>query len=307
MRLIDVFCRIIVPQKLHTMHKYKYLNNEDAHKKDVAYNAKNIATKYIFQRSSLDIFYLVCDTIDEFYAYYSAKRPCSRMYNEVINDGFSAQKFKLDIDGRIGANEMKYVLKVMRRIFRKLTRVKPEILVYDISTSHHIIVANICFPSAACCEMLANAICEKVFKRYPTESSLIDTTVYKKVQMFRIEGSTKYGQRRWKYATGFKELSSLEIFKKGIVSYVDECYHVEKDRVIDVMLDTDVYQPIEHEFKRKNGAKVIPRGFVVRKKMDDLIVLDRITSSFCDICKRVHDSENAYIIGSTFFCRRADN
>lgn len=301
--------RQTLSRKPNTMRKYKYLNNEDAHKADVAYNVKGITNKYVFQRSSLDICYFVCDTIEEFYAYYSTKRPCSRMHNEVINDEFSPQKFKLDIDGRIGNNEMEYVLKVMRRIFRKLTKVcKPDMLVYDISTSHHIIVSNICFPSATCCEMLANAICEKVSKRYPVVSSLIDTTVYKGVQMFRIEGSTKYGQRRWKYLANTKELSPLDIFKKGIVSYIDECHHVDLDRVVDVMLDIGVYEPTEHESERNNtgiNEKIIPKEFIVRKKMDNLIILDRIAPSYCTICKRVHDNDGAYIGGRTFFCRRA--
>lgn len=286
------------------MRRYKYLNNDNAYKGDVAYNSKGIANKYVFQHSSLDICYLVCDTIDEFYKYYSAKRPCSRMHFEVINDEFSSQKFKLDIDGRIGTDEMEYVLKIIRKIFRKLTKHKPEILVYDISTSHHIIVANLSF-SATSCEMLANTVCEKVSKKYPIVASLIDIMVYKKVQMFRVEGSTKYGQRRWKYVTGFKELSSLKDFKKGIISYVDECYHIDEEKVVDVMLDIGVYYSTEYNYKKKS-CKTIPYGFVVRKTLNNLVVLDRIASSFCDICKRVHHNENAYIVGQRFYCRRAN-
>ena len=288
------------------MRKYKYLNNDDAYRRDVAYRSKGIANKYVFQQSSLDIYYLVCDTVDEFFKYYSAKRPCSRMYFEVINDEFSPQKFKLDIDGYIGTTEMKYVLKIIRKILRKLVKEKPEILVYDISTSHHIVVANLSF-SATSCEMLANAVCEKVSKRYPTVASLIDTVVYKKLQMFRVEGSTKYAQHRWKYLANTKELSSLEDFKKGIISYVDECYHVEEEKVVDVMLDIGTYYPAGRDPERKKSSNrgVIPREFVVRKTMGNLIVLDRIFPSFCNICKRVHDNDGAYIVGQRFFCRRA--
>lgn len=290
------------------MRRYKYLNNEDAPKRDVAYNTKGIATKYVFQRSSLDIYYLVCDTVDEFYTHYSTKKPCSRMYFEVINDEFTTQKFKLDIDGLIGTVEMEYVLKVMRRVFRKLTKVhKPEILVYDISTSHHVVVSNLSF-TAASCEMLANAIQDKVSKKHPDVALLIDNAVYKKLQMFRVEGSTKYAQRRWKYITGCKEVSSLETFKKGIISYVDECHHVDEERVIDVMLDIGTYYPMEYESNRKKNSngRTIPREFTVRKTIGNLIVLERIASSFCNICKRVHDSDGAYIVGQRFFCRRAN-
>ncbi|KFH61800.1 hypothetical protein MVEG_12383 [Podila verticillata NRRL 6337] len=185
--LIDVFYRELMCQPRYTMRRYKYLNNDSAPQRDVAYNSKGIANKYVFQRSSLDICYFVCDTVDEFYDHYSKKTPCSRMYFEVINDEFSTQKFKLDIDGRVGNEEMEYILKVMRRIFRKLTTRKPEILVYDISTSYHVVVANLSF-SATSCEMLANAIYEKVSKKYPLEASLIDTVVYKRCRCFVLKG-----------------------------------------------------------------------------------------------------------------------
>lgn len=287
-----------------SMRKYKYLTNEDAHPRDVAYKAKDIASKYIFQQSSLDIFYLVCDTVEEFYKHYSRKEPHSRMYNEVIK---GTQKFKLDIDGRIDANTMKYVLKTIRKLFRKLTKkCKPEIFVYDISTSHHIIVTNICFQSASSCEMLANAIFEKVSKKFPIAASLIDVGVYKRIQMFRIEGSTKYKQRRWKYLEDEKTLSPLEVFKKGIVTFVDDCYLIDADKVVDVMLEMDVYKPNDN-WKMdmpKSFEKRIPTGFIVRKVKGSLTILDRIASSYCSVCNTVHDRENAYMVGGKFFCFR---
>lgn len=287
-----------------SMRKYKYLNNDNAHPRDVAYKAKDVVGKYIFQRSSLDIFYLVCDTVEEFYRHYSRKEPHSRMYNEVIN---GTQKFKLDIDGRIDTNAMEYVLRTIRKLFRKLTKkCKPEILVYNISTSHHIIVANICFPSAMCCEMLATAISEKVSKKFPTAASLMDIGVYKQIQMFRVEGSTKYKQRRWKYLEDTTELSSLETFKKGIVTFVDDCYFIDAERVIDTMLDMGIYKPDTSRERKmvKESEKRIPKEFTIRKTLKNLTVLDRIASSLCPICKRVHDRENAYMVGGKLFCFR---
>lgn len=294
----------MVCSRRQTMRRYKYLNNRNAPKRDVAYNSKDIANKYVFQRSSLEISYMVCDTVDEFFVHYSRKTPCSRMYFEVINDEFRPQKFKLDIDGRINTNEMEYVLKVVQRIIRKLTKVcKPDILVYDIATSHHVVITNLCF-SATSCEMLANAIKHKLYKKYPDVSSLIDTVVYKKVQMFRVEGSTKYKQRRWKYLCGSKELSSLDVFKKGIISFIEECYHVQEDKVVDIMQDMGIYQPVEYFRKETKNIQTIPKEFVVRKVIGKLVVLDRVMPSYCHMCRRVHDNENAYMVGQRFFCRR---
>lgn len=293
---------IVMSSHFLTMRKYKYLNKEKVHKSEVAYGLRGIAEKYVFQRSSTDICYFVCDTIEEFYAHYSKKNPSSRTYFEVINDNFSMQKFKIDVDGKIGVDEMKYLLRIMRRLFRHLTKIKPEVLVYDISTSHHIVVANLCF-TAACCEIIAGIIREKILKRYPIVASLIDTSVYKKVQMFRIEGSTKYAQRRWKYLTGTKNLSALEIFKKGIISYVEDCYYIDEDKVIDIALDIGVY---EHAVKKdsRHIKCVIPREFVVREVKGNLTILDRITPSYCNCCDRVHNKDGAYLVGKKFYCRR---
>lgn len=247
---------------------------------------------------------MVCDTVEEFYKYYSAMKPCSRMFNEVINCEWHAQKFKLDIDGRINNIELQYVIKVIRRIFRKLTKVcKPDILVYDISTSYHIIVTNICFSTSSCCEMIANAISDMVERKYPIVSSLIDVGVYKKVQMFRVEASTKYGQTRWKYVSGMGDLSPLDMFKKGIITYTDECHTLDADIVVDVIVDMGIYT---HETTRHKKSRVVnvPKEFVVRKIVNNMTVLNRIYPSHCDTCMRVHENENAYMIGNKLYCGR---
>lgn len=286
------------------MRKYQYLNNEDARRKEVAYRSKGISEKYVFQKSSIDIFYLVCNSIEEFYAYYSAKRSHSRMYNEVINDEFGPRKFVLDIDGRIKENEMKYVLSTIKKFFCKLTNRKPDILLYDISTSHHIVVNNLCF-NASSSEIIAGVISEKVSERYSTVASLMDLGVYKKVQMFRIEGSTKYKQRRWKYLNGTNELSSMDDFKRGLISYTEDCYYIDSDRVVDLSIDLGVYQLVNREDIPKKRSAIIPDGFVIRKTMGNLVVLDRVSPSYCEICKRIHDHDGAYIAHGKFYCRRA--
>jgi len=267
--------------------------------------SKDVHDKYVFQKSSVDIFYLVCDSVEEFYKYYSDKKPQSRTYNEVVNNKFGPRKFILDIDGRITDGEMEYVIRSIKRILYKLTKHKPNILVYDISTSHHIVVGNMCFDASGC-GMLANIISERISKRYPKVSDLIDLGVYKEIQMFRIEGSTKYTQRRWKYLFGSKELSSLDNFKQGLLSYTDNCYYIDSDRVVDLALELDVYQlgDIQNKLDTKKKIVSIPDGFAIRKTMDNLIILDRICPSYCKICRRVHDSDGAYIAYGKFYCRR---
>jgi hypothetical protein len=97
----------------------------------------------------------------------------------------------------------------------------------------------------------------------------------------------------------------LEDFKKGIISYVDDCHPIDHERVVDVMLDIGTYYHGEYNHENKKGNKIIPKEFMIRKRMGNLVVLDRIYPSYCDVCKRVHESENAYVVGKYFYCRRA--
>jgi hypothetical protein len=177
-------------------------------------------------------------------------------------------------------------------------------MVYDISTSYHIIVTNICFLTSSCCEMIANAISDKIMRKYPMVSSLIDTGVYKHVQMFRIEASTKYKQSRWKYISGMDDISPLDMFKKGIITHTDDCHLIDTDVVVDVMTDIGIYTHHEHSYQRASASKPIPKEFTVRKIIGNMVILDRIRPSFCDTCVRVHDHENAYMIGGKLYCRR---
>ncbi|ORX52869.1 hypothetical protein DM01DRAFT_1336655 [Hesseltinella vesiculosa] len=126
--------------------------------------------------------------------------------------------------------------------------------------------------------------------------------------MFRIEGSTKYGQSRWKYVQGHGDISDISTFCKGLIGYTNGCKMVDTDAIVDYAIGSRIYKPIldMHQDDRPSDMPSldIPKDFRIRYVQGSMTVLDRIRPGYCNMCARVHDNENAYMIGNRFFCRR---
>jgi hypothetical protein len=251
----------------------------------------------IVQRKKRSIDYLTWDTMEEFYAHYHRLHPSQRIYNEVIQNGH--QKFRLDIDDR--TDNIDDVIDAVKNVFYRITNVKIKIRVYDIKKSYHIVISNVMFENSGCCHMVANLVLDLL-----PPNSCIDIGVYKTIQMFRMEGSTKYLQARWKYRIGKQSLSSISKFQESVISYTNGCKMVNTDRLVEFALESGVYKMYYNTFNGNNSiiTPVIPDEFVIREVKGHMTVLDRIRPSYCNTCHRIHESENAYLIGSKLYCRR---
>jgi hypothetical protein len=235
---------------------------------------------YIVQKTEgLSRFYLKFDSCYSFFYWYQEIREKQRTFNEVIFSG--KQKFKIDIDEY--PDDIDRILDCIKDILFELGISNPNLIVYDIETSYHIVLSNYFFTSNIHCRYLADKISTKVN---------IDTVVYKKVQHFRVEESTKYGELRWKRRLGKKfDISS---FTQGVISNIVDCEHA----------DINIFPMPKKVSGGSNFDGTVPSGFIIRKRIGNMIVLNRTSSSYCELCRRVHDNENAFIVGSKFYCRR---
>ena len=144
-------------------------------------------------------------SVERFERWYATLDAHDRTINEVImsND----RKLLLDIDSPQDQNKYywhmynfeMHISSRIRYVFSMLDIAEPDIIVYDIcddnKLSYHIVVCNFVFSAATC-----HALCCLISYGQIWEP-LVDKAVYKRVQNMRIEGSTKYGQSRWKRAT----------------------------------------------------------------------------------------------------------
>jgi hypothetical protein len=136
--------------------------------------------------------------------------------------------------------------------------------------------------------------------------------VYKSVQSIRIEGSTKFGEKRWKHVCG-NEATKFALctdigyaLERGLVSYTKgitrstfKCNHV-------IRLFNNVLLSKEQERNPLDGVDM--SQFMVAKKSRGIVSFNRTRLGYCHQCNRMHDRENAaikYVMGRpTFVCWR---
>lgn len=234
---------------------------------------------YVVQKAERNCrFYLKFDSCRSFFYWYSSFEESQKTFSEVIMSG--PQKLKIDIDYR--CKNMSEVLDCVKDVLASFGLKRPNIIVYDIEKTYHLVISNYFFASNVHCRYVASKIKERVD---------IDMSVYSTVQHFRTEGSTKHGELRWKRRMSSPLTSSS--FSEGAISCLQGCEYFElsvSKYAVKARGSSEMLNPMEH--------------FRIREVRGDMILLDRISSSFCKICDRVHDKENAYMVRDRFFCRR---
>lgn len=258
------------------------------------------------------------------------------MYEIIPSD---RQKFKVDIDSYTKI-DISDIIKICNYINELVP--KCRLLVYTSNGlssngkykwSYHIIEYKY--------KMINNVQCKDIAATLYNRFKCIDLAVYKSLQMFRLEGSSKLMENRKKrmianivYDGVNRETNILD----GMVSYVRMCedlnlplkiYPIVKKPVVTnpVVTNPIVTNPVATRCVTSNVtsndvdnddhtiANILTKGSCVPfQKSNNIIMLKRIRPSYCKVCSRIHDSENPYI--STFskssllefrlYCRRSD-
>ena len=255
-----------------------------------------ITNKFIVQidRGPIGRCFATFQSVERFERWYATLDPHDRTINEVImsND----RKLVLDIDSPCCNlhywhmyNFEMHISSRIRYVFSMLDIAEPDIIVYDIcddnTLSYHIVVCNLVFSAATC-----HALCCLISYGQIWEP-LVDKAVYKRVQNMRIEGSTKYGQSRWKRATTPAPLH------KGLLSVTSGLSNAQISCIIQHQNQSKIDVTLPHN-----------TDFRIRKIRGNTIYLDRIRPGMCVQCNRMHTRENAFITyfnnKQTFMCWR---
>lgn len=256
--------------------RYRFLNRRSSHCIENYCNETDFIVQFCDEEGRS---YLMFESCDSFYSWYRHIPDIQKTFFEVIREG--TQKFRIDIDDYV--EDIDFLVSRVRTMFLAYGLENPRILLYDIEKSYHLVLSNYSFISNKHCESLARIIL-KEFN--------IDMGVYKKTQHFRIEGCTKYGQKRWKRRVG-RTLTS-ESFHEGIISDVRNTNKIMSE-LIPRVYNNEV---------GKRADIGVPLDFKIRRTEGHVVFLDRIRPSFCLQCKRIHDNENAYIYKNNFYCWR---
>lgn len=282
-------------------------------------NKQNTCNKYMYLRSW-----------DKFHKLYKIIDPKDKHFYEMINDKC---KFFLDIDGKeIKTNDWKIYLRSVEKILINFFKKELNIDInpikcessedkYETKKSCHIIVPKYCFLVEDC-----KYLCNKFVNNYIKDEKLkniIDLTVYGKNRCLRIPYSTKINSNRIKnvpivyykdsFITDIENTEFLTIGRKNIIKNVKKSRNVFNNKINKsniICKEENIY---------KNYVEMLNKLINVNKKTfkprkdginNNMIICDRINSSYCQQCKRIHDHENPFIIVKEsqnklyLYCRR---
>ena len=247
-------------------------------------------------------FFLNFQSVEDFELWYVRVPAEERTANEVVLSDFRKLFIDIDVDLYDDLLSMfdfeRHVDSRIREVFCQLDIGDPDVIMYrmtdergepcDGKLSYHAVVSNFSFSARTCLGLCMIISSGQVWE------ACADTGVYKTVQCVRIEGSTKHGERRWKWATSDAD------FKSGLVSHLAGA--TESDFTCDV--------------DRTPGFRALPAHAAIdtsqfrtaRSRCGTYVRLHRIKPGHCPQCDRVHDRENAvvrYVDGvPSFMCWR---
>ena len=203
--------------------------------------------------------------------------------------------------------------------------------------SYHVVINNYCHAN----NVEARAFYEKVLSYVPEDYRIyIDNGVYSPTQQFRIVGSTKINnnrnktfQKKWDYkgtdvihqypeeAEDVDHETVMQL-EESLITFTGNCSFLptfqpkEKEKIYEdceeVVLDEarSALELVASKENTKTDSSSFP--YIIEDINGPIVELKRVRPSFCQICSRVHEHQNPYllIIGEEkavyFHCRRAD-
>lgn len=247
-------------------------------------------------------FFLNFTSLYHFEKWYANLHATEKTINEVIMS--DTRKLIIDIDdGPSTALHIfdfeRHVSSRINQIFTTLDIGFPEVIIYNMvdesgdqsydKLSYHVVVSNFSFSAATC-----KGLC-MILSSGQVWENCVDLGIYKTVQCIRMEGSTKFGEKRWKQACG-----NNAKFQHGLVSNIGKTIKSE-------FTCNPLYCKSLHSINYSLNS-VDMSQFKIAKKTAAYVSLYRIKPGYCNQCNRVHYRENAairYIMGQpTFICWR---
>lgn len=178
--------------------------------------------------------------------------------------------------------------------------------------SFHLISPNIAFCNAKSLSEFAKLFYENVPQEF---MPILDKSVYRSNQSFRIAGSSKVGDntRVMRYCKNSNRLfgDNTDIYENNVLLYtllnadsIPEEYkykmrifgqeeEISKKSPVQICINDDLLNTIYTEINRK-----YPNTFVIRHVAEtkNIVMFNRIRPSYCELCNRTHDKDNTLYV-----------
>ena len=138
------------------------------------------------------------------------------------------------------------------------------------------------------------------------KEKIYDPMVYSVHQQFRIYRSTKIKRKRYKILTSQYVFRGSSVFQKApethgeineifIRSFVSVITNQIPLKEKDVVYKQDLHIDYPYDSLVTLLRKYLPGEVEIKKKILNTIMLKRLKSTFCNMCKRNHENENPYV------------
>ncbi len=277
--------------------------------------------------------YTLFKNFNQFTKYFFTQLDEEKCFYEMMREKDGRKPyFDIDIDDL--SFDFKSMIEQIKNTIIDMIGKKIKIIVFDSSTetklSFHIIVDDVYLQSYK--ELLT--FYDKVDEKLSEENKkYMDRCVYKSVQQFRIVQSHKFMKNNIKrlredlsYRFSVPKRIKTEIGKfnyllaSSLVTNVSACRVLcgfqpvveEKDLNFSGSANEGDIEDVMKMFYQKYSYGDFSFQECKEKNGNLLIVLRRLNATYCDICKRIHESENPFITVTgdfrnvVFYCRRTD-
>ena len=316
---------------------YFYLNNRE--KENLFDNIKEITQNNVLVcKETKYRKYALFNTKHDLYKNIRISKISEKCYYEIITKHQSRIPFfDIDIDGDdISVFDEEFFFNEIKKIFNKLYSDK-TLLVYTSHTSfkrsYHLLIRGVYLKDEIQCKAVYDEFISNIHKDYV---KYFDGSIYSKIRQFRILGTHKYNKNNikkfredlsinFKYTERSKrnqEAKNVYLFYLSLVTNIDDCEYLKKfdnvvkeDKIISKgsCTDEDVDKAMEIFYKKLDETRNFKFNSAVEKEGNFIITLKRNHPSYCQICKRVHENENPFlmIVGESkslyYNCRRTEN
>jgi hypothetical protein len=229
------------------------------------------------------------DNFENFEFWYRQLDPNKRTLSEVIAS--DTRKLILDIDDPDSAmldkllmfDFERHVTSRIHDVFFLLDIGTPNVVFYsmcsDDKVSYHAVVSNFMFSAHTC-----SGLCIIISSGQIWESC-VDRSVYKTVQFIRIEGSTKYGEYRWK-----ERLTEFKSIRDGLLS---DPVGTQVSSFTTLVCSSPKKYSLPYSVNL--SAYIYTQFRIGKQNKNSIVPLYRTKPGFCVQCNRKHDRENAFI------------
>jgi hypothetical protein len=326
------------------MEEFSYLKKSKTNSLFEKYNEDEIImNNWILIQSSKNLKYLLFKERESFLEYMNGLNDEDRHYNEIILEN-DLQKFRIDIDYNTNNEEImsfinnfiKLIIIKFNKLLKKKISIEIKYYLFDSSIPEKIskhIIFNVYFKNSFQCKKFAielnnlliksksSLINNDIIKKYNIDiSKIMDMSVYKTLQAFRLPFNIKFGKNNLKKCINYEKISifdamikgykPLDKYNKNIDIILDNIYEDEKKNINDI---NEFSKDIDDKLIKKiiDMSKEYLENMEYREIITNKIIFNRKKSGFCKLCERLHDNENniyIVILQNKFkiFCRRND-